>query len=159
MTQKIIFTSIFLIFLLSSSCSNLSELGIESLAIKLRLELKNKEFGKIYDEASEFVHRNVSREEFIERTERLVEELKRVDENLNWQPDDTLGKTFEVDYYTEFTQLSAYKKLENEKQFILILLSWEHINGKKKLTHLSAFTGANSERPFHIITVGKINQN
>jgi len=156
MKQNIFFTSILIIVLFCSSCSGLWEVSVESLASKLKLQLKNKEFGKIYDEASDFVHRNVSREDFIKRTSKIVEELERVDENINWQPDDSLGKTFSADSYTESTYLTAYKRLENDKQEIVIFMSWEIRNGKQKISDLSAFTSSKSERPFHILTVGKI---
>lgn len=156
MKQKIFFTSILIIVLFSSSCSELWNVSVESSASKLKLQLKNKEFGTIYDEASDFVHRNVSREEFIKRTSKIVEELERVDENINWQPDNSLGKTFSVDTYTESTYLTAYKRLENEKQEVLIFMSWEIKDGKQKFSDLHAFTSQASERPFNIWTVGKI---
>ncbi|HEX9961307.1 MAG TPA: hypothetical protein VGB00_10265 [Pyrinomonadaceae bacterium] len=150
MNRKLLLVSILAIALFSSSCSVLWELSVEAQAEKLRLQLKNKQFGKIYDESTDSVHRNVSREEFIERTSKIVEEMERVDENINWQPNDYLGKTFAVETYSQSTYLRAYKELGDDNRKILIQMSWEKVNGKIKFSHLTAFTSSDAERPFNI---------
>ncbi|HEX8734791.1 MAG TPA: hypothetical protein VF721_05665 [Pyrinomonadaceae bacterium] len=156
MTRKLFLVSILAIAFFSSSCSVLWELSVEAQAEQLRWQLKNKQFGKLYDESTDFIHRNISREEFIERTSKIVEEMERVDKDINWQPNDNLGTTYAVETYTKNTYLTAYKKLGKDKQKILIHMGWEHVDGKMKLSHLSAFTSSDAERPFIIITYGKI---
>jgi hypothetical protein len=156
MNRKLFLVSILTIALFSVNCSVLWELSVESQAEILRWQLKNKQFGKIYDEASNHVHRNVSRKEFIERASKIVEEIERIDKNISWQPDDSLGKTFAVETYSQSRYLKAYKKLGEAKQEIIIHMGWDQVNGEMKLSHLTAFTSSDAERPFSIITVGKI---
>jgi hypothetical protein len=150
MPRKLFLVSILAIALFSSSCSFLWALSVEAQAEKLRLQLKNKQFDEIYDESTDSIHRNVSREEFIEQASKIVEEMERVDENINWQPNNGLGKTYDVRTYAGGAFLSAYKELGKGKQEIIILMSWENENGKIKLSHLTALTSSDAERPFSI---------
>lgn len=157
MKRKLFFVSILTIVFFSSNCSVLWDIGIESLAEKLRQQLKNREFGKMYDEASEHMHINATKEEFIDRVSKIVEEMERVDKDLNWQGDNTLGKTTEVDKYVTNKYYAAYKKLGEDTQKITVFITWEEVpNDKPRLFNLSADSHPNAERQFHLITAGKI---
>ncbi len=156
MTRKSLFVSILTIALFSASCSSLWELSVESMAEKIRWQLKNRQFGKIYDEGSDFMRNNASREEFIERASKIVEELERIDPDIKWQPDDTLGRTYRAETRADGYYVLAYRKLENDKQKISIFVSWEIKDGNQKVSDISAFTSSDSERPFHLFTAGKL---
>jgi hypothetical protein len=157
MVRRLFFISILIAVLFSLNCSVLQEAGINALAEKLRLQLKRKEFGEIYDEASKHLHINASKVEFIERASKIVEKMEKVDKELNWQPDDTLGKSTKLDKYEINTYFSAYKKLGVDTQEIIVFIGWEQIpNDKPKLFHLSARSHPNAEHPFYLETAGKI---
>ncbi|MDQ3801771.1 MAG: hypothetical protein M3384_20290 [Acidobacteriota bacterium] len=152
-----VFVGLILAFaLFSSGCTVLWETSVELLSEKLRWQLKNKQFGEIYDESTDFIHRNISREEFIERTAEIAAGLERVDKDIKWQPNDYLQKTYVVETYNRSTYLKAYKELGEGKEKIIIHMSWEDVNGKMKLSHLWASNSQDAERPFNILAYGKI---
>lgn len=158
MTRRLLLFSILTTVLFSVGCSDLWSVGIESLTIKLRLQLKNREFGKIYDDASEHMHINATREEFIERAGKIVEELERVDKNLDWSPNHVFDEPNKAKKYVTNTYFSSYKEIGEGTQQISVFITWEQIpNDTPRLFDLSAFSHPNAERPFHLITAGKIN--
>lgn len=157
MTKKLFFFSVLAIVSLSYGCSDLRSFGIESLTIKLHNQLKNREFEKIYDEASEHMHMNATRDEFIERAGKIVEELERVDKNINWSPNHVFNEPNKVTTYVTNTYFSSYKELGEGTQNISVFITWEQVpNDTPRLFDLSVDSHPNAERPFHLITAGKI---
>jgi len=151
MIKRLIFIPVLFTALLCLNCASFSEAGINLLAEGLRLQLTNREFGRIYDNATEFVHLNVSREEFIQRSRRLVEELQKFDEKVEWNQDDSLGDSFRIDHNPRSTGLAAFRKIGEGDKRITILMYWSDRDGQMKFDGLSALSSS-----FQISTVGKI---
>ena len=150
MIKRWIFVPVLFTSLLCLNCASLSETGINLLAEGLRLQLTNRQFGSIYDNATEFVHSNVSREDFIQRSRRIVEELQKLDEKVEWNQDDSLGNSFRIDHYPASTGFAAFRKIGEGDKKITILMYWSDRDGQIKFDGLSAVSAS-----LQISTVGK----
>ncbi|MEP6850796.1 MAG: hypothetical protein ABI999_18200 [Acidobacteriota bacterium] len=148
--RRFAFVSILLFALFVPGCS-ITETAVVSLAEGLRLELTNQKFGKIYDDASDYLHSNVSREVFIERARLLVEAAQRVERDVRWVEDDSLGESFKELQLEKSSTLYAYRKVGSGERMVRILICWEVRDGKAKLFDISAFSSTDNYE-----TVGKI---
>ena len=119
----------------------MNETAAVSLAEGLKTDLKRRDFGKIYDESSDFLRDNVSREDFIRRTGLLMDAVQKIDPEINWHEDNSLGASFRVRNYEENSMISVYRRIGSDQQGIHILMYWNLKDGKAKLNDLTAISG------------------
>ena len=159
MTKKITLAVITIILAFSNCSIFVSTPSVDTLAESFRQRLTRREFGKIYDDASDHLRMNLSKTEFIERAQKIVVKLEEVEKELAWQDDDSLGRTFEVKKYERNTYLTAFRKVGEETQKIHVLLVWEQEPGDApRLFDFTAFSHPDAPNPFDLGTTGTIDK-
>lgn len=148
---------LFLVIALSG-CSILVNPTPDSLADDFLRQLKARDFGKMYDGGSEFLHINVTREKFVERAERIVEEMEKADPSLNWRDEELFGDRSKIEKYEKNTYFYAYKKLGEDRKPVNVFISWEKAPfGEPILNDFSAMSNLDGEHAIHLITAGELN--
>ncbi len=141
------------------SCSLVNDsVAIVPRVEALRLQLKSRDFGAIYDDASQHVKNNVSRPEFVSRVEKLVNEIERIDPSFAWIPDNSLGKTSETMIGEKHTYFTFYRRVGEGDNRATIFLTWEKEmdDGDARLFGLSGMSHPHADRSFHIETVARM---
>ena len=112
----------------------------------------------MYDAGSEFLHMNVTREKFIERAGRIVEEMEKADPSLNWRREEIFDDETGVKKYEKNTYFFAYKKLGEDRKIVNVFITWEKAPlGGPVLHDFSALSNLDPEHAVHLITAGELN--
>lgn len=97
----------------------------ERLIKNLNSQLREEKFEPLYEEASDLLHLNVTKETFIKRMKIAVAKLKAIDENLAFQRDiETENSIKAITENDESVLLVAYQKLEKEGKSASVCFSW-----------------------------------
>lgn len=150
MNRFFLIVLIIFVFLFFIGCLSFAKKNPALLAEKLRWQLKNEKFEQIYDEASNDVHSNITKQEFIEKMKRLVSEMRTFDKELNWKNNYDLGYSSQVDHFDKSNFYSAFRELGEESSDITILMYWSDEEGEPEFYGLSAHSYKDGQKQFQI---------
>jgi hypothetical protein len=96
----------------------------EKLIKKLNSQLREDKFEQLYEEASDNLHLNVTKEQFVQRMKKAVLKLKAIDKNLNLQRDIETEKMMKITGDDESILITAFQKLEMDGKSVLVAFYW-----------------------------------
>lgn len=117
------------------------------LVADLSTRLREERFERLYDEASDSVRLNVSREEFARRMKAAATKLKAIDPGLNFQKDPV-----RENLHSEpgSILLTSALKLEGDGKYVLVLFHWDR---EGRFADLSVTTGPETPAEFNVYGV------
>ena len=159
MNEKLASTILFCFAFFITTCFQLEKTSVGMLGEKLRLQIWTEKFDEIYAEADESVHRNVTKEDFIDSLKTIVKVTKQINKDFSWQENDDLGESYRFERLTNSNHFAAFRKIQSEQSKISFLIYWSDESGSPKLSGLTAMSYKNGEQQFHIdIIHGKLFQ-
>ena len=103
------------------------------LAENFRVQIKNERFEQIYDESSDFVHLNSTKDEFVKKLAKAVAKMKEADPELNWRDNFDIGDSSGI----ENTRIFIRKELGQKPDQVAVLIDyWIDKNGHPKFSGL-----------------------
>ena len=111
------------LFLLLSlfGCSVYYKHANDKAVENLNEQIKNEKFAEIYDRSSNNLKANVTKSEFIEKMKLAVSKMKELDENLNWQKDESVLFDKSVFHDRNF----SYRAIKNGDKKIGLSIDWQ----------------------------------
>ncbi len=99
----------------------------DRLLAEFNSKLKEGRFEQLYDESSNSVHLNVTKDEFVRRMRVAVSKLKKIDENLNFQT----SKQIETEIFGHEERDNSFsfrrvQRLNNANVSATILIYWHN---------------------------------
>ena len=94
----------------------------ESLLAKVNECLREENFGQLYDEAADTVHRNVTREKFVRRMNIAAAKLREIDGGLHFKRAVMIEQVISGH---DSDLLSAAQTLERDGKSVTILIHWD----------------------------------
>lgn len=110
-------------------------------------QLREEKFEDIYDEASDSVHLNVNKEEFVRRMKVAVGKLKSIDKELAFQTGREIEwEVFGHSEYDDSSQFRRVQKLEKENISVGMLVYWENSGLFPKFNDFAVVGGEYSQK-------------
>lgn len=117
----------------------------EKLLKELTSRLMEGKFEELYEEASGFVHSNVSKEEFVRRVKIATTKLKAIDGNLNFQTDRDAEMALTDDDGS--ITIRAVQQLGEGDKFVTVLIYW---NSKGEFFNLSVVPKSGTSKEYQV---------
>ncbi|HVF44800.1 MAG TPA: hypothetical protein VM936_17380 [Pyrinomonadaceae bacterium] len=122
-----------LIILAAVSFINFRRLSRDGIVGGILARVRGGQFERLYEEGSDSLHLNVSKEKFVRRMAVAVARMKAIDARLNFQTDESTERIlFGVD--PDARRIMAIEKLEGDGKSARVLLNWDSEGKFSELT-------------------------
>ena len=107
---------------------------------KFNSQLKEEKFEELYDESSETVHLNVTKEEFVRRMKVAVRKLKNIDQDLNFQTGEHIEREIFLAEEDNTYSFRSVQKLEKDNISAVISIYWQNSGIFPKFSDFNVIT-------------------
>ena len=120
----------------------------DNLVQELTSNLREENFDGLYEQSSDLLHLNVSREQFVRRMKIAVTKLKAIDERLNFQRYREMETGLpDTD---DSISIRAVRKLEKGDKSARVLIYWD---SKAKSNNLVVLPEPGTSKEYEVLTI------
>jgi hypothetical protein len=120
-----------------------------TLLDRLTARLREGKFEQLYDESTDLLHRNVTRERFVHRMRDAVARMRAIDPGLNFKRDESMEEML-AHFGDESVLKMAAEKLEGEGKSASVLIHWD---GEGNFSDISVLPGPETPQEYRVIGV------
>ena len=137
------------LFVIASSAYLTScKANTDKLVQELASTLREENFDELYEQSSDLLHLNVTKEQFVRRMKIAAAKLKAIDEKLNFQRYREMEAALPAT--DESILMRAIRKIEKGDKSVSVLIYWDH---QAKFNNLVVLPEPGTSKEHEVLTI------